>query len=67
MGKTKASISQTLSLTRLPRIARDECRKDPSVPKRTPIEIAARKQERSMLRAYQAYKDFLVSHNLQTL
>ena len=32
MGKTKASISQTLSLTRLPLAVRDECRKDPSVP-----------------------------------
>jgi ParB family transcriptional regulator, chromosome partitioning protein len=56
MGKTKASISQTLSLTRLPQALRDECRKDPSVPKRVLIEIAAKKQERSMLKAYQAYK-----------
>lgn len=56
MGKTKASISQTLSLTRLPQAVRDECRKDPSVPKRTLIEIAAKKQERSMLKAYEAYK-----------
>jgi ParB family chromosome partitioning protein len=28
MGKTKGSISQTLSLTRLPQAVRDECRKD---------------------------------------
>jgi ParB family transcriptional regulator, chromosome partitioning protein len=56
MGKTKASISQTLSLIRLPQAVRDECRKDPSVPKRVLIEIATKKQERSMLKAYEAYK-----------
>jgi ParB family chromosome partitioning protein len=56
MGKTPASISQTLSLTRLPQAVRDECRKDPSVPKRVLIEIAAKKQARSMVKAYEAYK-----------
>jgi ParB family transcriptional regulator, chromosome partitioning protein len=56
IGKTAASISQTLSLNKLPQTIRDECRSNPSVPKRILIEIAARKQERSMITAYEAYK-----------
>jgi ParB family chromosome partitioning protein len=39
-GKSKATISETLSLNKLPQEIRDECRTDPSVPKRTLIEIA---------------------------
>jgi len=56
MGKTAASISQTLSLNKLPQTILDECRKNPSVPKRVLIEIATKKQERSMIKAYEAYK-----------
>jgi ParB family transcriptional regulator, chromosome partitioning protein len=56
MGKSVTTISQTLSLNRLPQAIRDECRKDPVVPKRVLIEIAVKKQERSMVKAYEAYK-----------
>jgi ParB family transcriptional regulator, chromosome partitioning protein len=56
IGKTVASISQTLSLNRLPQTILDECRKNPSIPKRVLIEIATKKQERSMIKAYEAYK-----------
>jgi ParB family chromosome partitioning protein len=56
MGRSVTTISQTLSLNRLPQAIRDECRKDPAVPKRVLIEIAVKKQERSMLKAYEAYK-----------
>ncbi len=56
MGKTVASISQTLSLNKLPQSIRDECRVDPAVPKHVLIEIAAKKQARSMLRAYTDYR-----------
>jgi ParB family chromosome partitioning protein len=56
-GKSLSLISMTLSLNRLPQSIRDECRKDPSVPKRVLIAIAAKKQERSMLKAYEAYKE----------
>jgi ParB family chromosome partitioning protein len=55
-GKSKAIISETLSLNRLPQEVRNECRKDPSIPKRVLIEIARKKQERSMLTAYWKYK-----------
>ena len=56
MGKAVSSISMTLSLNRLPQAILDECRKNPSVSKRVLIEIAAKKQERSMFKAYKAYK-----------
>ena len=56
IGKTVASISQTLSLNRLPQTILDECRKNPSIPKHVLIEIAVKKQERSMIKAYEAYK-----------
>jgi ParB family transcriptional regulator, chromosome partitioning protein len=56
MGKSVTTISQTLSLNRLPQAIRDECRKDPIIPKRVLIEIAVKKQARSMLKAYEAYK-----------
>jgi ParB family transcriptional regulator, chromosome partitioning protein len=58
-SKTKSIISKTLSLNRLPSSIRDECRKDPVIPKRVLIEIAAKKQERSMVKEYQKYKDKL--------
>jgi ParB family chromosome partitioning protein len=56
VSKTKSSISRTLSLTRLPKEVLDECRKDPAMPKRVLVEIAQKKQERSMLSAYLKYK-----------
>ena len=55
-SKSKASISGTLSLTKLPPEVLDDCRKDPSTPKRVLIEIAQKKQTRSMVTAYQKYK-----------
>ena len=56
IGKALSSISMTLSLNKLPQTIRDECRNNPSIPKRVLIEIATKKQERSMLTAYEAYK-----------
>ena len=55
-SKSKATISETLSLNRLPPAVRDECRKDPTVPKKVLILIARKSQERSMLSAYQHYR-----------
>jgi ParB family chromosome partitioning protein len=55
-SKTQASISGTLSLTKLPPAILDDCRKDPAIPKRVLIEIARKKQARSMITAYQKYK-----------
>ena len=57
IGKTQPSISMTLSINRLPKEIRDICRQDPTVPKRTLIEIAAKKQERSMLTQFRKYQE----------
>ena len=57
IGKSPATISEALSLNRLPKEIRDECRQDPTVPKRVLVEIARKKQERSMLTAFRKYRD----------
>jgi ParB family transcriptional regulator, chromosome partitioning protein len=59
VSKSDAYISETLSLAKLPKEIRDECRKDPLVPKKTLLAIARKKQQRSMLTAYQQYKEGL--------
>jgi ParB family transcriptional regulator, chromosome partitioning protein len=51
-SKSKTCISETLSLTKLPQTVRDECRKDPSVPKNVLIKIARKRQARTMLNEY---------------
>ena len=55
-SKSKATISNTLSITRLPPEILDDCRKDPATPRRVLMEIARKKQTRSMVSAYQKYK-----------
>jgi ParB family chromosome partitioning protein len=57
IGKSKATISESLSLNKLPQAIRDECRQDPTVPKNVLVEIARKKQERSMLTAFKKYRD----------
>jgi len=57
IGKSKATISESLSLNRLPQTIRDACRQDPTVPKNVLVEIARKKQERSMLTKYNQYRD----------
>jgi ParB family chromosome partitioning protein len=57
IGKSKATISEALSLNKLPQSIRDECRQDPTVPKNVLVEIARKKQERSMLTKFKQYRD----------
>ncbi|MCX5855591.1 MAG: ParB/RepB/Spo0J family partition protein [Deltaproteobacteria bacterium] len=56
LSKSQPYISETLSLARLPKEVRDECRQNPAVSKKALLEIAKKKQERSMLKAYWEYK-----------
>jgi ParB family chromosome partitioning protein len=56
LGKAAATISETLSITKLPEQVRDECRQDPSVPKKVLIGLAKNKQQRSMITQYQKYR-----------
>ncbi|MCE5262610.1 MAG: ParB/RepB/Spo0J family partition protein, partial [Deltaproteobacteria bacterium] len=57
IGKSQPSISLSLSLNRLPREIRDECRQDPTVPKNVLVEIARKRQERSMLTQFRKYRE----------
>ena len=57
IGKSQPTISKSLSLNRLPKEIRDECRQDPSVPRNVLIEIARKKQERSMLTEFRKYRE----------
>jgi ParB family chromosome partitioning protein len=56
LGKAPATISETLSITKLPQQIRDECRQDPAVPKKVLIGLARNKQQRSMITQYQKYR-----------
>ena len=57
IGKSQSHISKSLSLNRLPKEIRDECRQDPTVPKAVLFEIACRKQERSMLTQFRKFRE----------
>ncbi len=56
LGKGRSTISEMLSLTRLPQRIRNECRSDPKCPKRVLIEIAKKKQQRAMETLYEKFK-----------
>ncbi|MCX5821325.1 MAG: ParB/RepB/Spo0J family partition protein [Deltaproteobacteria bacterium] len=56
IGKSPATISEALSLNKLPKEIRDECRKDPTVPKKVLVTIARNKQQRSMVTQFQLYR-----------
>lgn len=57
LGKKAQTISDILSLNRLPVEIRDECRINPACPRRVLVEIARKKQERAMITLYNKYKD----------
>ncbi len=57
LGKKLSTVSEILSLNRLPALIRDECRTNPSCSRRVPVEIARKKQERGMLTLYEKYKE----------
>jgi ParB family chromosome partitioning protein len=57
IGKNQSTISRSLSINRLPKEIRDKCRQDPTVPRNVLVEIARKKQERSMLTQFQKYQD----------
>jgi len=45
IGKSQPTISESLSLNRLPKEIRDECRQDPAVPKNVLVVIARKKHD----------------------
>ncbi len=56
LGKGRSTISEMLSLTKLPQRIRNECRVDPKCPKRVLVEIAKKKQQRAMETLYEKFK-----------
>jgi len=56
VGKAKSTVSEILSLNRLPNEIRNECRNDLSISRKTLIAIAKKKKPQAMLRAYKRYK-----------
>jgi ParB family transcriptional regulator, chromosome partitioning protein len=57
IGKSPTTISEALSLNRLPQPIRDECRQDPAVPKNVLVKIAKKKQARGMLTEFRKYRE----------
>lgn len=56
IGRSPVTISEALSLNRLPREIRDACRQDPTVPKKVLVTIARSRQQRSMVTQFQLYR-----------
>lgn len=57
IGKARSTLTEILSLNRLPVEIRDECRGDRTISRTTLLEIARKKQTRGMLTAYNKYKE----------
>lgn len=56
IGKAQNTLSEILSLNKLPQEIRDDCRGDRTISKNTLIAIARKKQARGMTTAYSTYK-----------
>ena len=57
IGKARQTVSDILTLNRLPMEIRDKCRGERTISRTTLITIARKKQERAMITAYNAYID----------
>jgi ParB family transcriptional regulator, chromosome partitioning protein len=56
IGKARTTLCETLSLNKLPKGVRDDCRADRTISRATLIAIARKKQARAMTTAYNAYR-----------
>lgn len=59
IGKAESTVSEILSLMRLPVEIRDECRSDPSVSRQTLLNVSKKKTEKGMRSEYDKYKNKL--------
>lgn len=55
--KAKSTVNDILTLVKLPKEIRDECRKDPKISRQELIKIARKKREKGMMTAYKKYKE----------
>ncbi len=56
LGKGRSTVSEILSLNRLPLKVRDECRKDPKCSRRVLVEIAKEENEEKMYKLFEKFK-----------
>ena len=52
IGKAQSTLSEILSLNRLPEEVKARCRNDPAIPRRALVEVARKRQARSMAKAF---------------
>jgi len=57
LGKAKSTISEILSLNRLPEDIKDECRSNNLVPRGILVEIAKKRKPHNMVALYKKYKE----------
>lgn len=57
IGKAKSTVSEILSLNRLPQEIRDECRANSKISRQVLIDIAKKKTPRGMKTAFEEYKE----------
>lgn len=55
IGKAQSTLSEILSLNRLPDDVKARCRTDPSIPRRVLVDVARKRQARGMSRAFRTY------------
>lgn len=56
LAKSASTISEILSLNRMPKDVRDECRSNPKCPRSVLVEVAKQKTENRMRALFQSYK-----------
>ena len=56
VGKARTTVGDILTLNKLPKEIRDECRGDRQISRQTLLNIARKKQVRAMTTAYNSYK-----------
>ncbi len=65
IGKARTTINESLSLNRLPKEIRDDCRGNRKIVKSALVEIARKKQERTMFKAYKELRAKMMQNNKQ--
>ena len=57
IGKARQTVTDILTLNKMPMEIRDKCRGDRQISRRTLIDISRKTQERAMITAYNAYME----------
>jgi ParB family transcriptional regulator, chromosome partitioning protein len=57
IGKAENTISEMLSLTKLPQEVRDECRENPKISRSMLMAVTKKRQDRAMIKAFHTFKE----------